>query len=263
MACPVFPHSPPALQLLLHFLKSIALLQHRNRHRNLTVHGELKHQEVGGTSCSRRKTMKPERLRGWLRKYGNLGTLMVGGYLAIHYLSKRRAAMLVVCCLLLLSLIYLLPRLITPVTKLHRSPVMPPNPVVSSEPHQRVAAPPVDPDELRSSQTVMIGKDPWTFEIWRRHPPNDDMIQFYRNGQFVESVKSEELGNIYCGQNFAVRLMHFPTRYPVIEVRVNSGAGHGQVTRFYSVRNGQLLNMGEVEAECGGPVFRGRDRDRK
>jgi hypothetical protein len=206
--------------------------------------------------------MKPDHLRRWLRKYGNLGTVMVAGYLALHFLWKKRRVLFLASCLLLLSLPCLFYYLRKPAQQKQRDNAVPLRSLAPSV-QNLPPLPEQEQDELITCETVTIGEDIWRLEVWRQRPSYEDMLKFYRNGQIVQTVQSKELGKIYGGQFFTVRLMHFPTLYPVIAARVRSGAGHGQVTRFYAVRNGQLINLGEVEGECGGPVFRDYDGDGK
>jgi hypothetical protein len=126
------------------------------------------------------------------------------------------------------------------------------------EEDRALIAPPQD--KLVSSERFRLGPDLWAIE--QREAP--DWADFTRdatirkNGRAVEHISGEDLG----GHVILARRVHFPTPYVVIAVRGHSACGHGQVTRFYSIRKGRLARMGiDIEHECGGPVFRDFDGD--
>jgi len=205
--------------------------------------------------------MDPQRMRAFIKRYGNGGVLMVAVYLAARSLWIHRKVGIVACCLLI-SLLLCGVRL--SMQRSAQKKTLPLRLAQADPDRSATAAAGNDTSELRSSQTILIGHDTWTFET--RMPSTDtiwELLRCYRNGQLVQTIDSQNMGKNDCGQYFEVRLMHFPTRFPVVGVRVQSGAGHGQVTRYYVVRQGQMFNMGEIEAECGGPVFRDLDRDGK
>jgi len=199
-------------------------------------------------------------MRAFMKRYGNGGVLMVAAYLAARSLWIHRKFGIVGCCLVF-------PLLCGLRLSMQRSTQRKTQPLrLAQAAHGRSATNAADNDtsELRSSQTILIGHDKWTFET--RMPSTDtiwELLRCFRNGQLVQTIHSQDMGKDDCGQHFQVRLMHFPTRFPVVGVRVQSGAGHGQVTRYYAVRQRQMFNMGEIEGECGGPVFRDLDGDGK
>jgi hypothetical protein len=198
-------------------------------------------------------------MRACMEKYGSWGVLVVAIYLAARSLWTHWKFGIVGCCLVIPLLMCSLRLSMKRSAHMNTPPLR-----LSRTVRDRNEAKPANSDtyELRSSETILIGHDKWTFEVcmpsmgW-------ELLRCFRNGQFVQSIDSKDLGKDDCGQYFQVRLMHFPTRFPVVGVRVHSGAGHGQVTRYYAVRHGQMFNMGEIEAECGGPVFRDLDGDGK
>ncbi|MCW3055968.1 MAG: hypothetical protein JWN14_5138, partial [Chthonomonadales bacterium] len=205
--------------------------------------------------------MTPQRIRAFMKRYGNSGVLMVAVYLAARSLWRHRKLGIVGFCLVIPLLVsglrFSIRRSAQQKTPPHRL-------AQADRDRSATTAAGKDTSELRSAQTLLIGHDTWTFEA--RMPSTDtiwELLRCFRNGQLVQTIDSHDMGKNDCGQYFEVRLMHFPTRFPIIAVRVQSGAGHGQVTRYYAVRHGQMFNMGEIEAECGGPVFRDLDGDGK
>lgn len=118
--------------------------------------------------------------------------------------------------------------------------------------------------EVIARETYRIRGDRWTIQLGRLVDPSEgsgagvpQYVEIRRNGRRQVLVPAEKLG----GTLAAVRRMWFPVGFPVFAVRVHTGASHGQLTRFYGLTNRHLTWLGDIEGECGGPIFRDFDHD--
>jgi hypothetical protein len=111
-----------------------------------------------------------------------------------------------------------------------------------------------DGAEVVPGGRLNLGKDQWVIEHWE--DINDFQgIRVSKNGAIVK-----EMGD--AGLWKAVRVKT-PASFPVFIVKSHSGAGHGENTYLYGIRQGQFKSMGSFPyGEIGGPVFRDLDRDR-
>lgn len=209
--------------------------------------------------------MNVTQLRVWIRKYGNLGVVMVGAYLAFRSLSLRRKA----------TVIALLPLSCVALLLLHALMVRPapkPIPVVElpsamqDEGMEMSALEPSETDDndgCPHTAVVKLGADKWKFEMewidWEKRQGDESMERLVvsKNGRVVLRAKASTLG----GAGLAVQRMNFPFRNPIVAVESLPGMGHPSEHHFYIIRKGKLIHMGEVGAEFGGPVFVDKDGD--
>ncbi|KAG8526080.1 uncharacterized protein KY384_000072 [Bacidia gigantensis] len=154
--------------------------------------------------------------------------------------------------------------LTVPHHKLHTVPALPP-PVLVVTP-----APPVAPPEpvkaqsgerLDAARFVSVGNDQWRIEIWKAGEELgvEDYINFYRNGHLVRQVNAETLGGTTLGFGEA----KFATRFPVLVIQVEPTCGTPTITQIYTIRRRKLIDMGQIGALNGGPIFHDYDGDGK
>lgn len=121
------------------------------------------------------------------------------------------------------------------------------------------------PRKVLSQRSYRIGRDRWTLERGIDATPNPPewnverrrYVEIRRNGRVQAQVFPED----HAKGLAAVDRLWAPTGFPVFVVQLHTEVSHGQVTRFYGVRGGKLVRMGDIEGECDGPVFRDFDGD--
>jgi hypothetical protein len=113
------------------------------------------------------------------------------------------------------------------------------------------------PHERKTTQTVQVGKNVWEIERWKNPEENNEYLKLFCNYLLSLQLPSSDLS----GALIAAKPLPCPAPFPVFAVRAHTEHGAGQVTRFYRVQGNRLHIMGEVEGECGGPLFRDYDKD--
>lgn len=122
--------------------------------------------------------------------------------------------------------------------------------VAGRRPHTR--------DHLRRVEVFQAGGHRWTVRVLQSGLGDEWTVEVQRDGRLQIRLSGEDLGQFLIG----ARRISAPTRFPVIATRAHSECGHGQATRFYSVRSGTIRLMSpDILDECGGPIFRDIDRD--
>jgi hypothetical protein len=110
--------------------------------------------------------------------------------------------------------------------------------------------------------TYTFEEDRWAIVARADYPDGNrrPTVQFFKNGNLVRWVNEyEELQ----GYILDVHRVWAPGCWPVFRLAGRAGAGHHEVTHFYGIRNGELIQMLKLESgdESGGPVFRDLDGD--
>lgn len=198
------------------------------------------------------------RLRSWIHKYGNLGVFMVACYLDLYHLWTARRRIVVVS----LAGVGLSIFLFFPHETQHLVPA--PSPHAALSPVSLPGSPskvqePAAKDELQRTRIVHAGHDLWRLEIWWPHQGVDigEYIKFFRNGHLVRKIYARDIGGVGLGFGEA----KFKTRFPMIVLQTEPECGHPGPTCLYTIRQGRLIQMGQVGGEYGGPIFRDYDGD--
>ena len=202
--------------------------------------------------------MQSTRLRNWLRSYGRSGKKQNAALSVPRWLRRNPQHSLPIVLLALYFSVWLI--------ALHPEPKKVPVPlslpVVAATP----AAPPETGkpetgERLNATRFVSEGRNQWRIEIWETGEglSVEDYVKFYRNGHIVRQTNAETLG----GMTLGFGKVKFATRFPVLVLQVEPGCGTPTVTQLYTFRGGKLINMAEVGALNGGPLFRDYDGDGK
>ena len=114
------------------------------------------------------------------------------------------------------------------------------------------------------SRTYRAGQDVWRVEIWEpKHQKNDLLVEqyarFFKNDRLVRTTGAAK----FKGISLEFGKAKFETRFPLIVIRAEPAMGHPGPVSLLSIRNGQLVRIGEIGGEAGGPIFRDYDGDGK
>lgn len=93
--------------------------------------------------------------------------------------------------------------------------------------------------------------------------PSTYSIYSQSNGEFSVALRwgGKLLRNKNSDQLIGGTAPHFDLPSDVFVERTHSLSGHGQATTYYTLQGGALKEMGTINGECGGPIFRDMDRD--
>jgi len=112
------------------------------------------------------------------------------------------------------------------------------------------------------SRTYRVGSDVWRVEIWAPQHKKEDLLveqyaRFFKNDRLVRKAGAAE----FKGISLEFGKANFATRYPLIVIRAEPAMGHPGPVSLLSIRNGQVVRIGEIDGEAGGPIFRDYDGD--
>jgi hypothetical protein len=196
--------------------------------------------------------MHTSQLREWIRRYGDWGLAMVAVFLALRFLSKRKCWLLVAVAGLFFT-----------ATRLHhRTQPAAPKTATLGERGQGTPTPPEAvslEDEPPEVIKFAVSSDEWRFVVtWVTNAEETQSeLSVYRNGRLVRKLRAEALD----GMGLEIKRITLPSGNSVVGVLSFPGAGHATAKHFFTVRDRQLLYMGKVGGENGGPVFRDGDGD--
>lgn len=108
-------------------------------------------------------------------------------------------------------------------------------------------------------QTHWIGGQKWEIERIPDFSHGGLHVEIRRNGVIKLKLNNYDLaGDLIQGAR-----AWYPVGYPIFVVSGHSGCSHGEETRFYAVKAGELHEMFRMYGEGGGPIFRDLDGDGK
>ena len=115
--------------------------------------------------------------------------------------------------------------------------------------------------ELLHTLRAQEGRDIWRIEIWWpvKGLEVGEYAKFYKNGRLVYTLHAHTIN----ADGFEFGKAAFKTRYPLLVLQGLPAAGHLRNTILYTIRRGRLIEMGEINGQNHGPVFRDYDGDNR
>jgi hypothetical protein len=123
---------------------------------------------------------------------------------------------------------------------------------------------PMSQDTLENSLAVQAGHHRWRLEIRQpRHAKEEidveESLRVFKNDRLVRTIPAMKLG----GVSLEFGKPAFKTHFPLIVIRAEPAAGHPGPITLFSIRKGELVAIGRIGGEAGGPLFRDYEGDGK